>query len=160
MLLTFIFEILEANVIYKLEQVEEKLPLQPGDSIHLDVVIMPEDSWKLYNNKDKIEPMLIMSYSCEEGVQGGYTREICWVTVIKVMPSLEFSNMELFEIERFVNNTALVVLNSKTQQNETQDNFNSLPVILYTICKILDDWTISTSNLSKDQKDFVQNRII
>ena len=85
-----------------MEQVTEKLPLQPGDSIHLDVVIMPEDSWKLYNNQDKIEPMLIMSYSCQEGEEGGYTREISWVTVIKVMPSLEFSNLELFEIERFV----------------------------------------------------------
>ena len=85
-----------------MEQVEEKLPLQPGDSINLDVVIMPESSWKQYNNQDKIEPMLIMSYSCQEGEESGYTREISWVTVIKVMPSLEFSNLELFEIERFV----------------------------------------------------------
>lgn len=85
-----------------MEQVEENLPLQPGDSINLDVVIMPESSWKQYNNQDKIEPMLIMSYSCQEGEEGGYTREISWVTVIKVMPSLEFSNLELFEIERFL----------------------------------------------------------
>ena len=90
------------NVIFNEEQVQKQLPLAPGDSIHLDVVIMPEASWKLYNNKDKIETMLIMSYSCEEGEQGGYTREIYWVTIIKVMPSLEFSNLELFEIERLL----------------------------------------------------------
>jgi len=89
------------NVVFNKKQVEDKLPLAPGDSIHLDVVIMPEDSWKFYNNQDKVETMLIISYSCEQGEVGGYTREICWVTTIKVMPSLEFSNLELFQMERY-----------------------------------------------------------
>lgn len=90
----------EVNVIFNKDYLENQLPLIPGDSINLDVVIMPEDSWKLYNNQDKIETMLTMSYSCEEGNMEGYFREICWVTHVKVMPSLVFSNLELFEVER------------------------------------------------------------
>lgn len=90
----------EHNIVFDADYVKTRLPLLPEESLHLDVTIMPENSWKLFNNQDKIEAALIISYSCEEGEVNGYMREISWVTYVKVMPSLEFSNYSILEIER------------------------------------------------------------
>ena len=62
---------------------------------------MPEDAWKEYSDEDKVETMLIMTYSCEEGEVNGYMRKICWITYVKVMSSLELSDIVVSEIERY-----------------------------------------------------------
>ena len=86
-------------------QLEQQLPISPGDSATLDVQIMPAEAWKLHCQTDKVETSLIVRYSGskeEDKKVEEYEREICWVTYVKVMPSLQLLKFELNEIEGLV----------------------------------------------------------
>ena len=92
---------LEKNVVFNDVVVQSSLPLPPGETISIDVVIMPEESWMFCTNKDKLEVSVTINYSCEEDTSDVYNREASWVTYVKVMPSLEFSNVTFSELERY-----------------------------------------------------------
>lgn len=86
--------------MFDLSDIQAKLPIEPRDLLKFEVTFMPEDSWQFYNSVDKIEIAVTMNYSCSEAEVDGYSRTINWITNVKVMPSLEFSNIEIKEIER------------------------------------------------------------
>lgn len=86
--------------MFDLSDIQSKLPIEPKEMLKFEVTFMPEDSWQFYNSVDKIEIAVTINYSCIEGDVDGYSRSINWITSVKVMPSLEFSNIEIKEIER------------------------------------------------------------
>ena len=93
---------LEQTVLFDKVQLEQQLPISPGNSATLDVQIMPVEAWKLHCQTDKVETSLIVRYSGskeEDKKVEEYEREICWVTYVKVMPSLQLLKFELNEIE-------------------------------------------------------------
>lgn len=81
--------------------VQSSLPLLAGDTLSVDVVIMPAESWKYVVDKELVEVSLTIKYSCDDGTATiDYNREISWVTYVKVMPSVHFSNFRFSEVER------------------------------------------------------------
>ncbi|XP_047126724.1 trafficking protein particle complex subunit 9 isoform X1 [Hydra vulgaris] len=110
----------DCQILFNEEQVLSQLPLLPHQSLILDVELMPAKSWKFCNNKDKIETLLSITYSCEEAVSMGYTRKIMWNTIIKVMPSLVLYDFAVNEIERHPT-CSLICFNAINMTSITMD---------------------------------------
>ena len=115
--------------MYDAEQLKSIVPLEPGCSADLNILVMPKEAWKIQPLAEKIQSTLTLTYSGEEDIYSGYGREISLVLDIKVMPSLSLSNYDVYEIEKHpsccclcfdVKNQTSVDINIQTNLRETK----------------------------------------
>jgi len=88
----------EKGMLFDVASITSELPLEPGNTINLNVTVMPEESWQFHSTADKIEVALFMTYSSNQ--DNDFIRKMNWLTYVNVMPSLQFTNIQFNEIER------------------------------------------------------------
>lgn len=127
----FFIHLLDTTISFDDESYKSLLPLEPGKSLDLDLTIMPEQAWRAQPSVDKIESILTLSYSNEDG--DGYEREIGFVVDVKVMASLSIENYEVYEISKHpsccclcfdVHNHASIDMKIEVVIKETQGDIN------------------------------------
>ena len=133
--------ILDKAIAFDEESWKSILPLDPGKSADIDLLIMPEDAWKAPPNVDNIKSSLTLSYTNQEDDSNGYGREIAFVIDVKMMASLSIESYEVYEITKHpsccclcfdVHNHASIDMNFEVFIKETKGNLHFLA--FFAVC--------------------------
>ena len=90
----------EKTVVFDENALQRHLPLEPGKTAEMSILVLGSQAWKLHPATDKIRAYMIFSYSGDDVEKIEYTRDISMVVDVKVMPSLQLSNFDIYELER------------------------------------------------------------
>jgi len=88
------------TIAFDEESVNSMLPLEPGKSADLDMIIMPEEAWKTQTFVENIQSSMTLSYAAEDIKDGGYGREIVFAVELIVMPSISVGKYEVYELKK------------------------------------------------------------
>ena len=88
------------TIAFDEESVNSMLPLEPGESAELGMVIMPEEAWKTQAFVENIKSSMTLSYAAEDIEDGGYGREIVFAVELIVMPSISVGKYEVYELKK------------------------------------------------------------